>query len=411
MAAVDPISHQGTSTSFSCRLCQYSVLVPHGIWARKGKPGDISDLTMFPIPDMWTCQFVTAGQADELHRHIWLLMADFRQICAFSSCLNANMIAVQGTTLERCLAVTRNPILFNIYNTAAGLIPQHAGQAMHKDPIMYRARTCAQALRPEHAELTTNTDPAIDTFLTAVKHTVDMLEWLNHAANLSTGNLLQLSQLATALAHMDGYSDDLMSVTLIEARSQQDQCCDFLTFLGSHSAMQLEPVAQTAAELRTVVTLQDRATAEQIQQALTRSQALLSTPENKDFVRHFAARDSALFDAYLQQSWQHEIDILLQPGGERVCILHCCISLSQSRAYAVLWSAKCCKAVHVEELKLVTSAPAHQGNVMIVVPVYANVVIKSIFCLWACWLIASLTYAANVDYTQLVAVMQKMTTS
>ena len=325
MAAVDPIPHQGTSTSFSCRLCQYSVLVPHGIWARKDKPGDISDLTMFPIPDMWTCQFVKVGQVDELHRHTCLLTPE---ICAISGCLNAHMIVMQGTTLERCLAVTHNPILFNIYNTAAGLIPQHARQAMHRDPIIYRARACAQTLTPEHAELTANTDPAVDTFLTAVKHIVDMLEWLNHPANLSTGNLLQLSQLATALADMDGYSDDLISVTLIEARSQQDQCSDFLTFLGSHSAMQLEPVAQTAAELRTVVTLQDRATAELIQQALTHGQALFSTPENKDFVRHFAARDSALFDAYLQQSWQHEIDILLQPGGECVCRQSCCISLS-----------------------------------------------------------------------------------
>ena len=243
-------------------------------------------------------------------------------------------LALQETTLERCLEVTRNPTLFNIYNTAAGLIPQHTEQAMYRDPIMYRARACAQILMPDHPGLTANTDPAIDKFLTAVKHIGDMLEWLNNQANLSTGSLMQLSQLATALADMDGYSDDLISVALIEARSQQEQCSDFLSFLGSHSAMQLDPVAQTAAELRTVVALQDRATAQQIQQALTRSQALFSTPENESYVRHFAARDSALFDAYLQQSWQHEIHVLLQPGGECLCRLYCCTSFVESLSHA-----------------------------------------------------------------------------
>ena len=206
---------------------------------------------------------------------------------------------------------------------------------------MYRATACAQTLVPDHAELTTNTDSAVDNFLTAVRRTGDMLEWLDDQANLSTGNLIQLSQLATALAEMDGYSDDLINVTLIEARSQQDQCSDFLTFLGSHSAMQLQPVAQTAAELRIVLALQDKATAQQIQQALSRSQALFSTRKNESFVRHFAARDSALFDAYLQQSWQHEIDVLLQPGGECLFRLYCCAYLAESLSLVVLLLTIC----------------------------------------------------------------------
>ena len=303
--------------------------------------------------------------------------------------------ALQGTILERCIAVTHNPTLFNIYNTAAGLIPQHAGQAMYTDPIMYRARACAQIPRTEHVELTANADPAVDNFLTAVKHVVDMLEWLSSEANVSTGNLMQLSQLATALADMDGYNDDLISVMLIEARSQQEQCSHFLTFLGSHSAMQLEPVAQTAAELRTVVTLQDRATAQQIKQALTRSQALFSTPKNESFIRHFAARDSALFDAYLQQSWQHEIDVLLQPEGECGCRHYCCTSLwgccllqsvLDSKMAAALWPLHLSfisKAVLVDEESNVTSAPVHEGDCHD--SVHVNAVIKSIFCLWACW--------------------------
>ena len=157
---------------------------------------------------------------------------------------------------------------------------------MHKDPIMYRAEACAKILMPERAKLTANMDPAVSKFVTAVKHVVDMLAWLNNPSNLSTGTLLQLSQLATAMAHMDGYSDDLITVMLIEARSQLDQCSDFLTFLGSHSAMQFSPVAQIAAELRTVVALQDQATAQQIQQALTSSQALFSSPKTESFVRH-----------------------------------------------------------------------------------------------------------------------------
>lgn len=267
-----------------------------------------------------------------------LLMADLIHSCVTSSMLASS--AVQGTTIERCVAVAGNPALFNIYNTAAALILQHAGQAMYKDPIMYRAEACTKIMMPEHAELTANMDPAVSNFLTAVKHIVDMLAWLNNPANVNTGTLLQLSQLATAMAEMDGYSGDVITVMLIEARSQLDQCSDFLTFLGSHSAMQLSPVAQIAAEMRTVVALQDQATAQQIQQALTRSQALFSSPKNESFVRHFATRDSALFDAYLQQSWQHQIDLLLQPGK---CLsrLDCDAPQSNSPSCTVLLSAQC----------------------------------------------------------------------
>lgn len=194
----------------------------------------------------------------------------------------------------------------------------------------------------EHAEHSVYKDRAISNFIAAVIDIREVLDWLNHQKNLSTSSLLQLSQLAAALTDMDGYNDDLVSVTLTEARSQLDQCADFLTFLGSHSAMQLEPVAWTAADLRTVVALQYKATAQQIQQALTTSQVLLSTPENESFVRHFAARDSALFDAYLQQSWQHEIDVLLQQGGEWLGRLGCGTSSAESLSCTVLLSAKCC---------------------------------------------------------------------
>ena len=210
--------------------------------------------------------------------------------------------------------MARNPTLFNIYTTAAGLVPQHAGHVMH-------------------------TNSAVRGFRTAVQRIVDMLDWLNDPANLSTGTILQLSELAAALSAMDGFDDVRLRVTLSEARSQLEQCCHFLTFLGSHSAMQLEPVAQTAAELRTVVALQDKATAQQIQQALNRSQEMFSRPENESFVRHFAARDSALFDAYLQQSWQHEIDALLQPGGE--CRLGCYASHVVSSCKSQLLFANC----------------------------------------------------------------------
>lgn len=237
--------------------------------------------------------------------------------------------------------MAQNPTLFNIYTTAAGLVPQHAGHVMYTDPIMYRARACAQILMPEHAEHHAHTDPAVSSFLTAVKRIVDMLDWLNDKENLGIGTILQLSQLAVALSEMDGFNSVQLTVTLIEARSQLEQCCHFLTFLGSHSAMQLEPVAQTAAELRTVVALQDKATAQQIQQALSRSQELFSRPGNEfpGFVRHFAARDSALFDAYLQQSWQHEIDALLQPGGE--CRLGCYASHVVSSCKSELLFAYC----------------------------------------------------------------------
>lgn len=152
---------------------------------------------------------------------------------------------------------------------------------------------------PEHAECNMYTDPAIRGFLTSVKSILSMLDWLKNEANLSTGSILQLSQLATALSDMDGYSDAVINVMLIEVHSQLEQCCHLLTFLGSNSAMQLDPVAQVASELRTVIALDNQATAQQIQQVHTRSQAMFSSPEYESFVKHFAARDSALFDAYL----------------------------------------------------------------------------------------------------------------
>lgn len=167
---------------------------------------------------------------------------------------------------------------------------------MAQNPAQFNTYTTAAGLMPEHAECNMYTDPAIRGFLTSVKSILSMLDWLKNEANLSTGSILQLSQLATALSDMDGYSDAVM---LIEVHSQLEQCCHLLTFLGSNSAMQLDPVAQVASELRTVIALDNQATAQQIQQVHTRSQAMFSSPEYESFVKHFAARDSALFDAYL----------------------------------------------------------------------------------------------------------------
>lgn len=159
------------------------------------------------------------------------------------------------------------------------------------------------------------TDPAISGFLAAVDSIHVMLDWLKAEANLSSGSTSQLRQLAAALSNMDGYSDNLVMAMLNQALSQVEQCCHLLTFLGSGSAMQLHPVAQIAAELRRVVALGEVATAQQIQHALNRSQGLFPSLEDESFVKHFAAKDSALFDAYLQHSWQHEIGALLEAGG------------------------------------------------------------------------------------------------
>ena len=235
-------------------------------------------------------------------------------ICTLWQMLQRCFDLLQGTTFERCMAVAQNAKLFNTYNMAAGLMPEHAKHAMH-------------------------TNRVINDFMAAAKGIRDLLDWLTHQDNLNTGSILQLSQIAAALGDMDGYSDVFINVMLIEVRGQLDQCCHLLTFLGSHSAMQLEPVAQMVAELRTTVALQDRATAQQIQQALSRSQELLSSPENESFVRHFAARDSALFDAYLQQSWQHEIDAMLQRGGECLCKVKYCKSHVESLPIPVSVSA------------------------------------------------------------------------
>ena len=200
---------------------------------------------------------------------------------------------MQETTLERCVAVAHNPPLFNVYSSAATLLPEHAEELVH-------------------------TDPAVSNFLTAVSQVLSALRWLSNKANLNAASILQLSQLAAALPDMDECHNCSSTVEdkLIDMQHQFQQCCLLLSFLGSDNAMRLGPAARAAAELRTVVTLQESAAAQQMDEALRKSQELFLCSEPQAFVMHFVAKGSALFDAYLQHSWQHEIDALLGHEGQ-----------------------------------------------------------------------------------------------
>jgi len=199
--------------------------------------------------------------------------------------------AVQESILERCIAVVQDPALFNVYCAAASMIPKHAEQLMH-------------------------TDAAISGFLTSVSEVLSALTWLENTDNLGTGSILQLSQLAAALPEMDGCSDVMVTVKLIDMRGQLEQCCQFLKFLGTDSATRLTPVAQVAEKLRHVVALKEKATGQQLMDVLDRSHELFASADHVAFVKHFAAQDSALYSAYLQQSWQREIDRLIHLRGK-----------------------------------------------------------------------------------------------
>lgn len=213
------------------------------------------------------------------------------------------VLAAQESILDQCIAVAQNPALFNLYSTAAIMIPEHAEELM-------------------------DIDAAVSGFLTAVSQVLSSLTWLNNQANLSTGSILQLSHLAAALPTMDGCSDILVTVKLIDMRHQLDQCRLFLKFLGSDSAMRLDPAAQVAHELQCVVALKEKATGQQMHEVLTRSQELFLSADHTAFVKHFAAHDSALYNAYLQQSWQHQTDLLLQLRGVLQLTTGCFVSLT-----------------------------------------------------------------------------------
>ncbi|DBB07627.1 TPA: neuromuscular junction development [Trebouxia sp. C0006] len=213
--------------------------------------------------------------------------------CILCLCLTAfgPGAIVEENLLERCLAVVQNPALFNVYCAAANMIPEHAEQLMH-------------------------TDAAVSGFLTSVSEVLSALAWLDNTDNLGTGSILQLSQLAAALPEMDGCSDVMVTVKLIDMRGQLEQCCQFLKFLDTDSAARLTPVAQVAEELRHVVALKEKATGQQLLGIRDRCHELFASPDHVAFVKHFAAQDSALYNAYLQQSWQRETDRLIHLRGE-----------------------------------------------------------------------------------------------
>ena len=218
------------------------------------------------------------------------------QTCCMST---VTVGAMQENLLERCLAVVQNPTLFNVYCAAANMIPEHAQQLMH-------------------------TDAAVSGFLTSVSEVLSALAWLDNTDHLGTGSILQLSQLAAALPEMDGCSDVMVTIKLIDMRGQLEQCCQFLKFLDTDSAARLTPVAQVAEELRHVVALKEKATGQQLVDTLDRCYELLASSDHVAFVKHFAAQDSALYNAYLQQSWQRETDRLIHLRGKLLNKFICC---------------------------------------------------------------------------------------
>ena len=223
--------------------------------------------------------------------HIWCQFICLVSLPPSVNYCHVVFAALQGTSiLESCVAVAQNPALFNVYSVAADMIPEHAPELMH-------------------------TDSAVSGFLTAVSQVLAALSWLDNTGNLSTGSILQLSQLAAALPEMNGCSDVTVAVKLINMRGQLELCRHFLKFLGSDNAVCLVPVAQVANELQDIIAVQEKATGQQLSSVLSRCQGLFESTDQMAFVKHFAMQDSALYSAYLQQRWQLEIDRVMELQG------------------------------------------------------------------------------------------------
>ena len=79
--------------------------------------------------------------------------------------------------------------------------------------------------------------------------------------------------------------------------------------------MQLSPVAELSERLRHIVDLDERATGQLMQAAISECEALLDQPNHMSFVEHFASKDSALYGAYLESAWQHELKLLMAEQG------------------------------------------------------------------------------------------------
>ena len=215
-----------------------------------------------------------------------------------------SLFVVQASVLETCIAVTQNPALFQSYSRAAAEISEY-----FEGPV-----------------------PGVSSFVSAVQDIQSALSCVDNQQVLTLATMQQLTHLATALP-MIGFSDVGVNVQLIDIRSQTEECYGFLAFMTSDYASRLPPVAQLAADLQQVRDAPEQVTCHEVEQLLHRCKQLVVRNAHMALLSHFAASQSALYNAYLQHSWQHHMGLLTQGQGKNTCTCQCWIKW-QLVAYA-----------------------------------------------------------------------------
>ncbi len=213
---------------------------------------------------------------------------------------------MQDDTFARCFAIARDAKLFNAYLKAEKLLERHPRQ---------------------------QADLVVATFLTAVVEVKSALCWLETAANLTIGTIRQLHQLAAALESMEGCENlsAIMEAKVIAARHDRNKCVFFHRVLSSDAAIVLAPIADLVNRLEQVAAGAEDVSLQHVNDAVTRCQELCGSHD--EFALYFGEHGSALFSAYLQQSWQTQVDRLLVPHGTcLIVVCDCLTALGRSKA-------------------------------------------------------------------------------
>ena len=225
---------------------------------------------------------------------------------------------MQESTLDRCLAASRNPALVTL--------SQHFGTMIF-----------------EHAETLADEDPLVSSYLQVIGDIHTALSSLKHPAHLQSASIAQLSQLATSLPDMNNYSSahDAVEVKLIDMREHLETCQQYLKFFSSDNAMRLAPVADVTGLLQQTVACKERATATQLEQMLLRCHELVQHGCHQNLLKHFAVKDSALYKAYMQRAWHQELERVTPAGGTQYVYRDCkpCCMTCSSILCSVLLSA------------------------------------------------------------------------
>lgn len=202
---------------------------------------------------------------------------------------------LQGDGFERCFAIAKDAKLLNSYLQAA----------------------CWVERKP-----TLQGDLAITALMTSVASMQSALAWLELPDNLNGGSLQQLSQLAAALQLLDDRENLGVAVDnkIIAARCGQSDCVFYHHVLCSDAAMLLAPVADIVTQLEQVAQAGDQAPLRDIFEVCKKCEELCQG--RSKLALHFGQHGSALFNAYLHQSWKAQVKQLLAPEGTQYLVHH-----------------------------------------------------------------------------------------